>query len=407
MEGAIKTARQYFYETGQPQRTKYIGRKISYHGASLGTLGVAFNGPRRAPYEPILDQETFHHVSPPYARRFKAENETEEQFVERLRNELDAKFQELGPDTVIACEWRNRVSKFKLTSSSLFSVVAETVTGASSGVVIPPKGYFKAVKSVCDKYGALLILDEVMCGMGREFSNCNQPYVTLHLSNRRWYSARMGDLRRRNYPRYSRCRKRAWRRVNSNIPTHPSFSHPFRRYTPMGAVLVSKKVADGMRSRAGVWQHGYTYQAHPLCCAASLAVQKILKKENLLENIQIQGELLGSLLRSRLLGPAAVAAPYVFDIRGKGGFWAVEFDITGKNALELGGKRFGPLVEDRCFKNGMMIMGMSGGANYEGTLGDHCMFAPAYNVTAEEITRIVDIFVQSVEEVIKTAAGNK
>ena len=104
MEGAIKTARQYFYETGQPQRTKYIGRKISYHGASLGTLGVAFNGPRRAPYEPILDQETFHHVSPPYARRFKAENETEEQFVERLRNELDAKFQELGPDTVIACE---------------------------------------------------------------------------------------------------------------------------------------------------------------------------------------------------------------------------------------------------------------------------------------------------------------
>ena len=175
----------------------------------------------------------------------------------------------------------------------------------------------------------------------------------------------------------------------------------------MGAVLVSKKVADGMRSRAGVWQHGYTYQAHPLCCAASLAVQKILQKENLLENIQIQGELLGSLLRSRLLGSGAVAAPYVFDIRGKGGFWAVEFDITGKNALELGGKRFGPLVEDRCFKNGMMIMGMSGGANYEGTLGDHCMFAPAYNVTAEEITRIVDIFVQSVEEVIKTAAGNK
>lgn len=175
----------------------------------------------------------------------------------------------------------------------------------------------------------------------------------------------------------------------------------------MGAVLVSKKVADGMRSRAGVWQHGYTYQAHPLCCAASLAVQRILKKENLLENIKIQGELLGSLLRSRLLGSAAVAAPYVFDIRGKGGFWAVEFDITGKNALELGGKRFGPLVEERCFKNGMMIMGMSGGANYEGTLGDHCMFAPAYNVTAEEITRIVDIFVQSVEDVIKEAAGNK
>ncbi|KAJ6577994.1 pyridoxal phosphate-dependent transferase [Mycena capillaripes] len=346
MEAAIKTARQYFYEIGEVQRVNYIGRQISYHGASLGTLNVAFNAARRAPYDAILDHNHFHHVSPAYARHFQRPGETEEAFVERLRAELEAKFIELGPDTVIA-------------------FVAETVTGASSGVVIPPRGYFRAVKSVCDKYGALLILDEVMCGMGR--------VGTLH----------------------------AWETFGDGItPDIQAVAKGLGGgYTPIGAVLISQKVANGMRCKAGVWQHGYTYQesAHPLSCAASLAVQRVIQEEDLLSNCLKQGKLLGALLRSRLENPESNASPYITEIRGQGLFWAVEFNAS---PLDFKGKPFGYLVETRCFQNNLLIMGMTGGANRDGTAGNHCMLAPAYNVTAEEVARIIDIFVDSVESVI-------
>lgn len=129
---------------------------------------MASHAARRAPYEDILNQKSFHHVSPAYAKRFQHSDETEEQYVERLRQELDDKFQELGPDTVIGCK-QPEISNLS-TPNDLFlcTVVAETVVGATTGVVPPPKGYFKAMKSVCDKYGALFILDEVMSGMGRE-----------------------------------------------------------------------------------------------------------------------------------------------------------------------------------------------------------------------------------------------
>ena len=105
MEGVIKTARQYFYETGQPQRRNFIARQLSFHGNTVATLGLAYHPTRRAPYAPLLDTQNFHHVSPAYAARFQREGETEEEYVERLRKELDDKFQELGPDTVIGCEW--------------------------------------------------------------------------------------------------------------------------------------------------------------------------------------------------------------------------------------------------------------------------------------------------------------
>ena len=104
MEGVIKTARQYFYETGQHQRTNFIARKLSFHGNTVATLSLAYHPTRRAPYAPLLDEKSYHHVSPAYAARFQAKDETEEQYVERLRKELDDKFQELGPDTVIGCE---------------------------------------------------------------------------------------------------------------------------------------------------------------------------------------------------------------------------------------------------------------------------------------------------------------
>lgn len=104
MEGVIKLARQYFYETRQPQRTNFIARQLSFHGNTLSTLSLACHPARRAPYEAVLNHENFHHVSPAYAKRFQKPDETEEQYVERLRQELEDRFIELGPDTVVGCE---------------------------------------------------------------------------------------------------------------------------------------------------------------------------------------------------------------------------------------------------------------------------------------------------------------
>jgi len=344
MESVLKLARQYFFETGQAQRTKFIARQLSFHGNTLGTLSLAFHPTRRAPYAAVLDTDHFYHVSPAYAKRFQRADESEEQYVERLRQELEEKFIELGPDTVIG-------------------FVAETVVGATTGVVPAPKGYFKAMKSVCDKYGALFILDEVMSGMGR-----------------------MGTLH-------------AWESFGDGVaPDIQAVAKGLGGgYASIGAVLMSQKVADGIRDNSGLWKHGHTYQAHPLACAASLAVQEVIEKENLLENIRTQGEYLRRLLQDGLAGPNSLSAPYVFDIRGGGGFWAVEFELGG---VSFKGSSFAMLVQAKALENGLIVMGMVGGANLEGTKGDHIIFAPPYNVTKEEVKRIAEIFVRSVDEIL-------
>ncbi|KAI0060673.1 PLP-dependent transferase [Artomyces pyxidatus] len=349
MEGVLKLARQYFYEVGQPKRTNFISRQLSYHGNCVATLSLSGNPARRVPYEDILIHEGYHKVSPAYAKRFQKPEETEEQYVERLRQELEDKFLELGPDTVIG-------------------FVAETVVGATTGACPAPKGYFKAMKSVCKKYGALFILDEVMSGMGR--------MGTMHA----WES--FGD---------------------GEAPDMQAVAKGLGGgYASIGAILVNKQIADGIRDKNGFWKHGHTYQAHPLACAASVAVQKVIASENLLENGRVTGEYLASLLRQRLQSPNALAAPYTFDVRGGGSFWAVEFDFTGPDArkVDLRGGKFAMIVQARCLDEGLVIMGMTGGANLEGTVGDHCIFAPAYNVTKEEVEKIVDIFVDSVESVL-------
>ncbi|EKM50677.1 uncharacterized protein PHACADRAFT_130094 [Phanerochaete carnosa HHB-10118-sp] len=349
MEAVLKLSRQYFVEKKQPQRKNFIARHLSFHGNTLGTLSLASHVGRRAPYEAILDHENFHHVSPAYAKRFQRPDETEEQYVERLRQELDDKFQELGPDTVIG-------------------FAAETVVGATTGVVPPPNGYFKAIKSVCDKYGALFILDEVMSGMGR-----------------------LGSLH-------------AWETFADDIsPDIQAVAKGLGGgYGSIGAVLVSKKVADGIRDTSGFWKHGHTYQAHPLACAASLAVQKVIVEENLLENARKMGAHLSMLLREKLLSPNCIAAPYVFDIRGAGCWWGVEFDFDGPQCrrLDLKGANFAIVVQQRALDKGLIIMGMTGTATLDGSKGDVIMLSPAYNITKEQVEDIVTVFVATVEEVL-------
>src|SRR5262249_47526172 len=143
IEASIKLARQYFLESGQPQRRRFIARRQSYHGNTLGALSAGGNAWRREPYRPLLSP-SFSPLTPAFGYHEKPQDESEEDFVLRLAAELDAEFQRLGPETVAA-------------------FIAEPVVGATAGCVPAPEGYFRAVRRTCDKYGALLILDEVMC----------------------------------------------------------------------------------------------------------------------------------------------------------------------------------------------------------------------------------------------------
>jgi len=184
------------------QRKNFISRELSYHGNTVAALSLSGHASRRAPFDEILQHENYHKVSPAYAKRFQKANESEEQYVERLRQELEDNILELGPDTVIG-------------------FVAETVVGATTGVVPAPKGYFRAMKSVCRKYGVLYILDEIMCGMGR-----------------------MGTTH-------------AWESFGDNEP--PDIQTVAKGlgggYSCIGAVLMSKEVADVV----GCWKHGHSF----------------------------------------------------------------------------------------------------------------------------------------------------
>ncbi|KAG1780930.1 hypothetical protein EV702DRAFT_963221 [Suillus placidus] len=358
METIIKLSRQYFVEVGQPKRTNYIARQLSFHGNTLSTLALAHHPGRRAPYAAILDHQNFHHVSPAFAKRFQKPDETEEQYVERLRQELEDKFVELGPETVIG-------------------FVAETVVGATTGVVSAPKGYFNAMKSVCDRYGALFMLDEVMSGMGR--------MGTMHA----WQS--FGDG------------------VAPDLQAVAKGLGGGRVYAAIGAVLISPKVAKGIRGSSGLLKHGHTYQANPLACAASLAVQRVIIEEDLLARCRKNGVHMIALLKDRLQSPNALAAPYTFDVRGAGAFFGVEFDFSSLEArrVDMKDQRFAMTVQACCLKNGLVAMGMVGGSSIDGSKGDHLMLGPAYNATTEEIEMIVDIFVKSIEEPIRSSARVK
>ena len=168
---------------------------------------------------------------------------------------------------------------------------------------------------------------------------------------------------------------------------------------------MSKRIANGVRDTSGFWKHGHTYQAHPLACAAALAVQRVVAEEKLLERVRAWGPRMGERLRERLQGPNAKAREYTVDVRGSGAWWGVEFDFEGEEteAVKKGyeGKTFALDVQARALENGLIIMGFTGGASTDGKKGNHCMLSPAYNVTDEEVERIVDVFVKSVEEVLK------
>lgn len=340
IEASIKLARQYFIERGEPQRQHFIARRQSYHGNTLGALAAGGNAWRRAPYAPLLSV-AFSHVTPAFAYHEKHDVESDAQFVARLAAELEAEFQRLGPNTVAA-------------------FLAEPVVGATAGAVTAPDGYFMAVREICDRHGALLILDEVMCGMGRT--------GTTH----------------------------AWQQENVAPDIQAIAKGLGGGYQPIGAMLASGKIIDAIRAGSGAFQHGHTYLAHPLACAAALAVQDVIREDGLLDQIKERGKQLEQRLTERFGNHR-----HIGDIRGRGLFWAIELvadrasRISFDPALKLNQK-----IKAEAFANGLGCY--PGGGTVDGVRGDHVLLAPPYIASADEIDLIVDKLGTAVDNVLRS-----
>ena len=327
VEAALKMARQHFIERGEKQRRHVIARRQSYHGNTLGALAAGGNEWRRAPFSPLLIET--HHIDPCFAYRFQEPGESEEDYGRRAADALDARIRELGPETVMA-------------------FVAETVVGATAGAVPPAKGYFKRIREICNRHGVLLILDEVMCGMGRTgtLHACEQEGIAPDLMT---IAKGLGG-----------------------------------GYEPIGAVLLGRQIYDSFANGSGFFQHGHTYQAHPLACAAGLEVQETIRRDNLLANVRE----MGALLRRRL-GERFGNHPHVGDIRGRGLFQAVELveDRSTKTPFEPA-RKLNAKVKKAAMMRGLMVYPMGG--TIDGTRGDHVLLAPPFIVTEGQIGEIVD-----------------
>ena len=337
VEAALKMARQYYLEIGQTERSHFIARRQSYHGNTLGALAVGGNEWRRRQFAPLLVDVT--HVSSCYPYRDQREGETPEQYGQRLARELDETIRRVGPGKVLA-------------------FVAETVGGATAGVLVPVPGYFKAVREVCDKHGVLLILDEVMCGMGRTgtLHACEQEGVVPDLMT---IAKGLGG-----------------------------------GYQPIGAVLAQGQLVEAMSAGSGFFQHGHTYLGHAVACAAALAVQQVIERDGLLQKVQRGAQVLQALLAEKF-----AKHPHVGELRGRGYFWGVELvaERAGKTPFDPA-RRLHARVKSEAFARGLLVYPMGG--TVDGRYGDHILLAPPFIVTDDELALIVERLAEAVDAAI-------
>ncbi|MEM6712211.1 MAG: aspartate aminotransferase family protein [Pseudomonadota bacterium] len=328
MESALKLARQFHMENGEANRSKIIARWQSYHGNTLGALSASGNRWRRSQFEPMLSP-AMHHVSPCNAYRGQEVGESDEAYTDRLARELDETIEVLGSQTVAA-------------------FVAEPVVGATMGAVPPVEGYFRKMKAVCDKHGVLLILDEVMCGMGRTGTlfACEQDGV-----------------------------------VPDMIAVAKGLGGGVQ---PIGALLVSDKVYQALEAGSGFFQHGHTYVGHPMACAVGNAVMERFIDDGILARVTPMGDKLRAALTARFGNH-----PHVGDIRGRGLFLGLEL-VADRGSKEPFDPSFGlaAAIKKRAMAGGLMCYPMGG--TIDGKLGDHVLLAPPFIIDDEHIELIVD-----------------
>ncbi|MFQ6018565.1 MAG: aspartate aminotransferase family protein [Kiloniellaceae bacterium] len=341
-ETAIKLARQYFVEIGESTRHRFVARRQSFHGNTLGALAVGGNMARREAFKPLLIEAS--HISPCYAYRYKEPAESEADFARRAADELETEIRRLGPETVAG-------------------FIAEPVVGATAGAVPPVPGYFKRIREICDKYGVLLIFDEVMCGMGRTGTlfACEQEGVS---------------------PDILTCAKGLG-----------------AGYQPIGAVLVEQKIFEAVAAGSGFLQHGFTYIGHATACAAGLAVQRTIERDNLLDNVKRQGAALRRRLEARFGNHH-----HVGDIRGRGLFIGLELvrDRTSQEPFDPGLKLHARIKKEAMARG---LVCYPGGGTVDGKRGDHILLAPPFIVEDAHVAAIVEILGEAVDAALAAPAG--
>ena len=325
VEASLKLARQYFVEIGKPEKHKVISRKQSYHGNTLGALAAGGNIWRRSFFEKLLVETSL--ISPCYPYRHQTQDETELEYGLRVANELEEEIINLGPENVMA-------------------FIAETVVGATAGALTPVSGYFKRIREICDKYNVLLILDEVMCGMGRTGSlfACDEEDV---------------------------------------IPDILTIAKGLGAgYQPIGAMICQNFIYDAIANGSGFFQHGHTYLGHPVACAASLSVLNKLVNENFSSQVKEKGQYLQKNLELHL-----GQNQFVGDIRGRGLFRGIEIvkDRSTKEPfqkkLNIAGK-----IKKEALDIGLICYPMQG--TVDGSKGDHILIAPPFIINESEINEI-------------------
>ncbi|WP_028601162.1 aspartate aminotransferase family protein [Ottowia thiooxydans] len=338
VETALKMARQYHVDRGEPERRRFVSRRQSYHGNTLAALSIGGNMARRALYQPLLMES--HHVSPCFPFRYREPGETDDCYGTRLAAELNETIVNLGANTVAA-------------------FVAETVVGATAGTVAPVPGYFRKIREVCDRHGVLLILDEVMSGVGRTGT---------------YHAFEQEDV----------------------VPDIVTLAKGLGSgYQPIGAVLAHRKVVDVLHHGAGAFQHGHTYVGHPVACAAALAVQRIIQRDGLVERVAALGPRFEKMLRDSLGDH-----PHVGDIRGRGLFWSVELvaDRASNQAFNPALK-LNARIKAAAERQGLLCY--PGGGTIDGASGDHILLAPPYIVTESELESIAGLLRQSVDTALQ------
>jgi len=327
VEAAIKLSRQYFLEIGQPKRHRIIARRQSYHGNTLGALAAGGNAWRRAQFAPLLADTT--HISPCYEYRDRLPDETQHAYGQRVANELETEILRLGPETVMA-------------------FMAEPVVGATSGAVPAVPGYLPRIREICDKYGVLLILDEVMCGMGRtgRLFACDEDGVAPDMIT-----------------------------IAKGLGAG---------YQPIGALLTAGKIYAAIAEGSGFFQHGHTYMGHPLAATAANAVLGEILDRDLLSRVRVQGEKLDSALRAALGQHVNVG-----DIRGRGLFRGVELVADRSTKATFDPKRrLAARIKQQAFAAGLICYPMSG--TIDGQHGDHVLLAPPFIIADVQIDELVD-----------------
>jgi len=327
MEVALKLARQVHVERGEPGRDIFIARRQSFHGNTLGALGVSGHPARRALYEPLLAKTPL--VSPCHPFRNRLPGEEDEAYTDRLAAELAAAIKAAG---------EGRVAAF----------LVEPIAGATLGSVPPVAGYLRKVRAVCDAAGVLLIADEVMCGMGRagDWFVMGQESVTPDLIV-----------------------------IAKGLGAG---------YQPIGAVLAHERICTAIVAGSGLLANGHTYMSHAVACAAALAVIETIESEGLLAAVQARGADLEAALRARFGDH-----PHVGDIRGRGLFWSLELVADrARNAPVDPARKLAIRLRKTAQEAGLICYPAAG--TLDGIAGDHVTLAPPFIVTPGQIGAMVD-----------------